>query len=287
MRNKGFTLIELLVVMAIIGMLASALVLSLSKAGKIATDMKCKANLKNLGQATHAYVVENGHYPDSYPFEWDDIGMDGNGKVARMYYVRKGWVNWTGPGRWTSKTPQAGMMTMPTISGDLSYESITNGTLWRYTGKDPDTYLCTAYKKAAELAGERDIWRSYVMNHRFHWHNKGSRGDNLHGVERFVVRGDSTDRNAERVLLYAELPADNIDTSEEAADGIIDPHNADEHIGFNHRVGKRNVAHVVYVDGHVGVLMEPEGADEKDMLELTKSLCDGAEISRDILQKMR
>jgi prepilin-type N-terminal cleavage/methylation domain-containing protein len=44
LRKKGFTLIELLVVMAIIGMLASALVLSLSKAGKIATDMKCKAN---------------------------------------------------------------------------------------------------------------------------------------------------------------------------------------------------------------------------------------------------
>jgi len=286
LRKKGFTLIELLVVMAIIGMLSAALILTFSKASTIARDMSCKANLKNLGQAALTFSVQQGHFPDSYPYEWDDIGMY-NGQVARVYYERKGWVNWTGPGSWTNRRPQKDLMTKPKISGDLAYAAITNGTLWSYTSKDPGTYLCSEYKKAAIAAGEPKIWRSYVMNHRFHWHNPGDKGNNLHWLSRFTVSGESSDRSAEMVLLFAELPANDIDTSEDAADGALDPHNAKEYIGFNHRVGKRNVAHVVYADGHVGVLMEPAGASEQDMLTLTKNLCDGASINKEVLQKMR
>ncbi|MDD2599730.1 MAG: type II secretion system protein [Kiritimatiellae bacterium] len=287
LREKGFTLIELLVVIAIIGMLSAALILTFSKAGGIARDMTCKANLKNLGQAALAFSVQNEHFPDSYPYEWDDIGMF-HGSVARVYYDRKGWVNWTGAGRWTSRHPQKDLMTMPKITGKLAYEAMTNGTLWAYTSKDPSTYLCSTYKKAAAAEGLKDVWRSYVMNHRFHWHRRGDNtGPNMHWLSRFTVSGKSTDRSAEMVLLFAELPADNIDTSVKAADGKLDPHNDKEHIGFNHKIGKRNVAHVVFADGHVEVLLEPVGASKEDMLTLTKNLCDGAAINKDVLQRMR
>ncbi len=286
MRKKGFTLIELLVVMSIIGVLAAALVTTFSKAAKTARDMKCKANLKNLGQAAMAYSVQSQHFPVAFPYEWDQIDMHYN-EVARVYYERKGWVNWTGSGSWTSRKPQVDKMTLPQISGDLAYDSITNGTLWSYTGKDPSTYLCGTYKKAAETAGESEIWRSYVMNHRFNWTTKGSKGSRLYWIGRFAVTGASSDRNADMVLLFAELSANNIDASEQAADSKVNPHNDDEYIGFNHRVGKRNVAHVVYADGHLGLLLEPAGASEEDMRLLTENLCDGQPIDRDVLQKMR
>jgi prepilin-type N-terminal cleavage/methylation domain-containing protein/prepilin-type processing-associated H-X9-DG protein len=296
LRKKGFTLIELLVVMAIIGMLASALVLSLSKAGKIATDMKCKANLKNLAQAVQAYVVQNGHYPEAYPHETDDIDRyPPTGRICQIYKHTPAWVNWVGPGYWGKDNSgidksQKSAMTIPTISGSIGYNSITNGALWSYTGKDFNTYLCPAYKKAAVAAGVSEVWRSYVMNYRFNWRDDDGdafEGPRFHWIGNFVSSGKSTDRNPERVLLFAELPADDIDLSEEAVDGSIDPDGANETIGFNHLVGKRKVAHVVFVDGHVGVLMEPRGSSEADLLSLTRSLCKGAEIDMDILQKMR
>ena len=286
MRKKGFTLIELLVVMSIIGVLAAALVMTFSKAAKTARDMKCKANLKNLGQAAMAYSVQTEHFPVAFPYEWDDITMFDH-KVARVYHEMKGWVSWTGSGIWPSRKPQVDKMTLPQISGDLAYDSITNGTLWSYTGKAPGTYLCSSYKKAAVTAGESQIWRSYVMNHRFNWHTRGARGSRIYWIGRLAVSGDGSDRNAEMLLMFAELSANNIDTSEEAADGKLDPHNADEYIGFNHRVGKRNVAHVIYADGHLGLLMEPAGASEEDMRLLTRNICDGQPIDRDVLQKMR
>ena len=286
LRKKGFTLIELLVVMSIIGVLAAALVTTFSKAAKTARDMKCKANLKNLGQAAMAFSVQTQHFPESYPHEHDHVARRARGAV-RLYYEVKGWVNWTGAGRWTNEKPQIDKMTPPQILGDLAYDSITNGTLWSYTGKDIATYLCSTYKKAAVTAGKSDVWRSYVMNHRFHWTNRGYGGNGLYWIDRFAVRGDSNDRNAEMVLMFAELPSNNIDTSEEAADGRLDPHVEDEYIGFNHRVSKRNVAHVVYADGHLGILMEPAGASEDDMRRLTADLCDGQPIDRDVLQKMR
>lgn len=286
LRQKGFTLIELLVVIAIIGILSAALILTFSKAGGIARDMSCKANLKNLGQATLAYSVQSEHFPEAAPHEWDDIGML-DGQITRVYYERKGWVNWTGPGRWANRNPQKDLMTMPTISGNLAYSAMTNGTLWTYTSKDPSTYLCSAYKKAAIASGVKDVWRSYAMNYRFQWHGQGGRGASIHWLSRFTVSGTSSDRSAEMVLMFAELPANKIDTSIEGGDGQINPDGDKEHIGFNHQVGKRNVAHVVFADGHVGVLMEPVGANEADLLTLTKNLCDGAAINREVLQRMR
>lgn len=59
---KGFTLIELLVVVAIIALLISILLPSLSKAREVARMVRCEANLKQIGNAHHMYANANSDY---------------------------------------------------------------------------------------------------------------------------------------------------------------------------------------------------------------------------------
>ncbi len=61
-RQKGFTLIELLVVVAIIALLISILLPSLSRARELAKRAVCASNLRGIGQGHHIYANDN--------FEW-------------------------------------------------------------------------------------------------------------------------------------------------------------------------------------------------------------------------
>ncbi len=280
--RKGFTLIELLVVMSIIGVLAAALVVSMPKVSQRARDMKCKANLKNIAQATLTYSVQKESFPHAHPGEYKRPGKL-NGRFGVIYQETKAWVNWTGNGVWANFSSQRGMMTMPQLSGDLAYDALTNGVLWSFIGKDASTYCCPAFKKAAKRQGVTDLWRSYVMNYRFHWHGEGQ---GFHWHKDFTWNGDGIQRSAATVLMYAELPMDEIDTSEEGGDGKLDPDNDDEYIGFNHQVGKRNISHVAYADGHVGVLLEPSSGSQSDLIDLTSQLCNGEEIDISLLWDM-
>jgi len=67
-RVSAFTLIELLVVVAIIALLISILLPTLSQAKEQARMAKCGANLRSLGQAVAACYAENRDYGPS----WDD-----------------------------------------------------------------------------------------------------------------------------------------------------------------------------------------------------------------------
>lgn len=60
MKRRGFTLIELLVVMAILGLLISILIPSLSRARKTAKRVVCASNMRGLMQAVHLYANDNG-----------------------------------------------------------------------------------------------------------------------------------------------------------------------------------------------------------------------------------
>ena len=75
-RLKFFTLIELLVVVAIIGILASMILPSLSKARKTAMGGVCISNLKQFALAATLYADSNkGKFPDYDSRKW--VGKKG------------------------------------------------------------------------------------------------------------------------------------------------------------------------------------------------------------------
>ncbi len=61
--QSGFTLIELLVVIAVIALLVSILVPSLSSAKELARSVLCRNNLRNIGTGYWMYEVEYGAVP--------------------------------------------------------------------------------------------------------------------------------------------------------------------------------------------------------------------------------
>jgi prepilin-type N-terminal cleavage/methylation domain-containing protein len=62
--KKGFTLIELLIVVAIIGILAVALVPTITDAPARARDAARKASVNSILSSLESYNIDNGSYPD-------------------------------------------------------------------------------------------------------------------------------------------------------------------------------------------------------------------------------
>lgn len=75
-KKQGFTLIELLIVIAIIGLLATLAIVSLTTAQRKARDTKRIADIKQLQNAVELYYSENGSFPDSggTTVAWSDFG---------------------------------------------------------------------------------------------------------------------------------------------------------------------------------------------------------------------
>lgn len=63
-RKRGFTLIELLVVIAIIGILASSVIIGLSRAQTRARDARRKSDIDQVRKVLAAYIIDN---PAGYP----------------------------------------------------------------------------------------------------------------------------------------------------------------------------------------------------------------------------
>jgi prepilin-type N-terminal cleavage/methylation domain-containing protein/prepilin-type processing-associated H-X9-DG protein len=319
--KKGFTLIELLVVIAILGILSATLVTQFSKVRAMGQSIRCKTNLKSLAQAAMSYAVERdghefvraGSHEMSGLFEIYDSYRKG-------FYQCQGWVGWTGSGTWPisaggtkiALTVQSPGMNAAKFWGpkDVAYESITNGALWGYVGKDLSVYVCDVHKNACTQAGrntsDSPVLRSYVMNAWFGYDYRPA-GQTVPEEDKNRVRyldGLSGRGNAGNLLVFAELPAASwsssggwqmgvgLDFGVRASDGVLEAEIKDENdgtvrgnqgesIGFNHKVGSRQVAHVTFADGHVESLAAPEGGRD-NLWKLTRLLCNGIDVPKNV-----
>jgi prepilin-type N-terminal cleavage/methylation domain-containing protein len=75
-RTRGFTLIELLVVLAIIGMLASVVLVSLNEARSRSRDARRLRDVQEIQKALAMYASNNAMYPISYPDPLTVTGTD-------------------------------------------------------------------------------------------------------------------------------------------------------------------------------------------------------------------
>ena len=76
--TRRFTLIELLITIMIIAILAAMLLPALNKGRMKARQIQCTGNLKQISNATHMYLADNGDYlPYAYDTStnvtWDDL----------------------------------------------------------------------------------------------------------------------------------------------------------------------------------------------------------------------
>lgn len=306
----GFTLIELLIVIAIIGILAAVLVTTFSHVGESAHAARCKANLRNLAQGCFSYANNAGKLP---PAESFDVMLAPALKTKRtkvMYGTEVGWVHWTGrDGDSSSCGSGASKSTCFAQSDsfdeeDPAFESIRKGTLWDYVGRDVSTYCCDTFKKVCRNAG-RTAMRSYAMNPYF-----GCTTESLTvpgWVREVAMTSLAAKGDAGRLLLFAEIPCfhfgtqtPNVPSGQTLCDSVIQaeiytsstgeavvaPAGSKEVIGFNHKVGKRNAAHVVFCDGHVETIAQPSTPNQSEMLDLTKAYCNGEEPEYDIVKKL-
>ncbi len=94
--RSAFTLIELLVVVAIIAVLISILLPSLSAARRSARATKCGVNLRSAGQAVMTYASENGGgLPASYLYANNHAAAYDLGQQRRADRDQFGYVHWS------------------------------------------------------------------------------------------------------------------------------------------------------------------------------------------------
>ena len=86
-RRHGFTLVELLVVIGVVSILIALLLPALNKARAVAQQIKCAAQIRNLGQAAFQYVADNKGW---LPPTWSAC-------TANAGHTNADFVHWQGP----------------------------------------------------------------------------------------------------------------------------------------------------------------------------------------------
>jgi prepilin-type N-terminal cleavage/methylation domain-containing protein len=100
-RSRGFTLIEVLVVVAIIALLISILLPSLSQARELARLTVCQTHQKNVGNGIQMYFNDNNEsmpgpiHPMflAHPETLGDLNGDGKVETVEEKFVANGYIN--------------------------------------------------------------------------------------------------------------------------------------------------------------------------------------------------
>lgn len=291
-RAAGFTLIELLIVIGIIGILAAVLVGQFGGATESARAAECLTHMRNLANAVQNFGMAQNYYPTAGDVEYIDIG---NG--SERYKEHRGYIS-----RYSASDPygrSGGASSHQKLDSPSPYVSdleisrycVTNGAIWAYGAKKLSEYVCPAHQRF--VSNNKDLegpgW-SYVMNSYFGY--DWSDGAEATGTPHRPVKYGSCKRPDKR-LLFAELQWEDCkgsafgtlnpvlsSTSSTKLDGILQYESSDwrgdaEAIGFNHKMGKKFVAHVCFADGHTERITMPNSGS---LTELTKWLCDSDDI---------
>ena len=297
--KKAFTLVELIVVIGIIGILAGVLLVSFGGATESAKLAKCQSNLRNLGMAVNTAAMESGVYPYAESAQYLSTSITEDGEV--LVGVHRGWLSWLDEGMsWGGvTTPQS--VNQPSYCGtdDEIAHALTNGVIWRATGKNHSIYQCPVHAKACQSKKGRNPGWSYVMNPFFGYEREKGQALSTEGE---VVRTDGLSR-ADRRLLFAEIqglevanlskygagsiPKVSIGGSGSATDGVLQyqseknglvggKNSTAESIGFNHFRGSHIVGLVAFADGHTEAIILPQSGN---LEQLTGWLCDGYDVT--------
>ena len=307
-RRAGFSLLELLVVIGIIGILSGVMLTTFGGATESAKAAKCMTNMRNLAVGAYNYASANsdGVFPCASSYEYSSL---------QYIHECRGWISWlnknnayavprgkkgvTQSKAQASWTPYSVYKAGRKSDIDDAWFALTNGTIWSYSGRVSESYVCPTHLKECKKKNLVPAW-SYVMNSIFGYDKK--KGKTVTGwwqhLSRIRSRNNGITLGPDRVLLFAELPfvtipskSGNIQNSIQL-DGRSYRYDCTlqyddgtwsdaESIGFNHPNGKRYAAHVAYADGHVAKLTLPPEASASDIKDLTTWLCQGDEVSFD------
>jgi prepilin-type N-terminal cleavage/methylation domain-containing protein/prepilin-type processing-associated H-X9-DG protein len=220
-RSGGWTLIELLVVIGILAVLAGLLFPAFSAARDQAATLRCQANLRDLGQALHAYAAANGGW--MYPADKDPATGKSRTRHGLQLPPHERWP--------------ALVFKVPASAGSLPYDPASY-TMDPY---DPATFPAEPYTPATlRCPADREPREahSYILNG--HLAHRGFRlGDK-----------DLGGRTSDAIVLAGEKRSEKRDyfMQEKDFDAVVEP--------FRH--GETKGSNYLFLDGHADLQL-PRG----------------------------
>jgi prepilin-type N-terminal cleavage/methylation domain-containing protein/prepilin-type processing-associated H-X9-DG protein len=235
----AFTLIEMLVVVAVIALLVSILLPSLTKARQQAKMVACRANLHDLGGALQQYAnVFDPYFPPT-PYMGSDVGVgpgsDDNLFVLWYSKFAKNPQSFTCPAtQWRLRTPER-VVKVQTTWG-TRFDAYTGGV------------VCNDFAHLAQYRTYRGYGTSYEYNLWYDYGNRSTRVTWFHADAPFTTGGVMKTLKAGRPApAYSILMHDGDDGGDIAGSNGVAINNWPERWDNHGAVGMN----ILFADGHV------------------------------------